>query len=391
MKKSYLQLVVTSLMLTTALPSYAGLSVGDANSDSGKLTVAGYVRGNYQVKQYGEDDRSDQKIRFDAAQLKLDYERGNLFGHAEYRCYQYERLCDFSTLIDAYLGYRLNSTDQVVLGMQPVPFGPGRFWGNSLYGSINTTAGLEDVHNVGVNYHLELPTETKFDAGYFAIDGGHYSGTYTPDSGRYSANYVHSDDVNQTDLQEKNMWVARITQDLNLGVDGLTTQVGGSYWTSEIENKTTNQTGRRNAWAVFSKINYGDLGLTLTGGKNDVSNKDMLHLNTSLMGSYDTEYEVANKATHYTADLGYSFKNVKQIGNITPYMMYSRYDKDLTGAKDSIRNIVGVSIDHKQLSLVAEYIMGKNDPFIGGTSSSLAMGDDNKWNKLLNLTLFYYF
>ena len=32
---------------------------------------------------------------------------------------------------------------------------------------------------------------------------------------------------------------------------------------------------------------------------------------------------------------------------------------------NSIRNIIGVSIDHKQLSLVAEYIMSKNDPFIG--------------------------
>ncbi|MER8055468.1 hypothetical protein ABS210_18725, partial [Acinetobacter pittii] len=41
--------------------------------------------------------------------------------------------------------------------------------------------------------------------------------------------------------------------------------------------------------------------------------------------------------------------------------------------------------------LVAEYIMSKNDPFIGGTQDSLAKGDDNQWNKLLNLTLFYYF
>lgn len=67
------------------------------------------------------------KIRFDAAQLKLDYEHGPLFGHAEYRCYQYDRLCDFSTLVDGYVGYKLNKTDQVVAGVQPIPFGPGRF------------------------------------------------------------------------------------------------------------------------------------------------------------------------------------------------------------------------------------------------------------------------
>jgi hypothetical protein len=389
MKKSYLQLALATALTTIITPSYAGISFGDSNADSGKLTISGYVRANYQDKDYGEPV-SEHQLRFSAAQLKLDYERGKLFGHAEYRCYQYDTLCDFSTLIDAYAGYRLNETDQVVAGMQAVSFGPGRFWNNSLYGSINTTTGLEDVHNLGLSYHFELPSATKFDLGYFAIDGGHYQGT-SKESGRYSANYVSSDDTTKSDLQEKNMWVGRMTQDINLGVQGLSTQVGASYWTSEIDNKTTAQTGRRNAWALFSKINYGNLGLTLTGGKNEVSNKDAIDSTSSLMGSYDTEYYVANKATYYTADLGYTFKEVKQIGNITPYFMYSQYDKNQAGSKDSIRNILGVSIEHKKLALTAEYIMGKNDPFIGGNQNSLAMGDDNEWNKLLNLTLFYYF
>ena len=389
MKKSYLQFTLATALTSMITLSYAGISFGDSNADSGKLAVSGYVRANYQDKDYGEP-ASEHKIRFDAAQLKLDYERGKLFGHAEYRCYQYDTLCDFSTLIDAYAGYRLNETDQVVAGMQAVSFGPGRFWNNSLYGSINTTTGLEDVHNLGLSYHFELPSATKFDLGYFAIDGGHYQGT-SKESGRYSANYVSSDDTTKSDLQEKNMWVGRMTQDINLGVQGLSTQVGASYWTSEIDNKTTAQTGRRNAWALFSKINYGNLGLTLTGGKNEVSNKDAIDSTSSLMGSYDTEYYVANKATYYTADLGYTFKEVKQIGNITPYFMHSRYNKDLAGSQDSTRNILGVSIDHKQISLVAEYIMSQNDPFIGGTEKSLAVGDDGQWNKLLNLTLFYYF
>ena len=389
MKKHYLQWAVASVMLTTWIPSYAGISFGDPNADTGKLTFSGYMRGNYQDKDYGEA-ASDEKIRFDAAQLKLDYERGKLFGHAEYRCYQYDTLCDFSTLVDGYVGYKISETDQWVVGMQPLAFGPGRFWNTSLYGSINTTAGLEDVHNLGLNYHFELPSSTKFDVGFFAVDGGHYVGT-TKDSGRYSANYVSSNDATKSELQEKNMWVGRITQDLLLGVEGLNTQVGASYWTSNIENKTTSETGHRNAWSLFSKINYGNLGLTLTGGKNDVSNKDVLNAQASLMGSYDTEYYVSNKATYYTADIGYAFKEVKHIGNITPYFMYSQYDKDQASSKDSIRNILGVSIEHKKLALTAEYIMSKNDPFIGGNQNSLAMGDDNEWNKLLNLTLFYYF
>lgn len=390
MKKNDLALTLACLTLTNILPAHAGISFGETAGDYGQLTVSGYVRGNYQIKDYATE-ASDQKIRFDAAQLKLDYKKDQWFAHAEYRCFQYDQLCDFSTLIDGYVGYHLNEHQQLVLGVQPIAFGPGRFWGNSLYGSINTTAGLEDVHNLGVNYQIKLPTATTVDIGYFATDGGHYSGQYTSDSGRYTANYVHSDDPAQANLQEKNMWIGRIAQDIPLDLAGITTQVGASYWHSDIDNKTINQTGQRKAWAVFGKVNYGDLNFTLTGGKNEVTNKDIVNPHASVMGSYDSEYAVANKASYYTVDAGYTFKNVSTIGNITPYVMHSKYDKDLAGAKDSIRNILGVAIDHKQLSLLAEYMISKNDPFIGGTSASLATGDDGEWNKMLNLTLFYYF
>ncbi len=44
-----------------------------------------------------------------------------------------------------------------------------------------------------------------------------------------------------------------MTQDINLGINGLTTQLGGSYWTSDIENKTASSDGRRHAWALFVK------------------------------------------------------------------------------------------------------------------------------------------
>lgn len=389
MKKSDLQIASALLMTVIAAPTYAGVSFGDQDDTYGKLTLSGYVRANYQDKHYGEA-APDQKIRFDAAQIKLDYTREKLFAHVEYRCFQYDTLCDFSTLVDGYLGYRFNEKDQLIVGVQPIPFGPGRFWGNSLYGSINTTAGLEDVHNLGLNYHFELPSATKFDFGYFAADGGDYVGS-TQDSARYSANYVSSNDSSKSDIQEKNMWVGRVSQDIGLGIDNLTTQVGASYWISDIDNKTTAKTGKRDAWALFGKATYGNLNMTVTGGKNDVSNKDLINPNNSLMGSYDSEYYVANKASYYTADIGYAFKDVKQIGNITPYFMHSSYDKNQDGFKNSTRNILGVAIDHKQVSLIAEYIMSKNDPFVGGNQDSLAQGDDSRWNKLLNLTLFYSF
>ena len=69
MKNNNLQWVIASILVAYISPSYAGISFGESNSETGQLTVSGYVRGNYQVKDYGEN-ADDQKIRFDAAQLK---------------------------------------------------------------------------------------------------------------------------------------------------------------------------------------------------------------------------------------------------------------------------------------------------------------------------------
>lgn len=48
-------------------------------------------------------------------------------------------------------------------------------------------------------------------------------------------------------------------------------------------------------------------------------------------------------------------------------------------------------MDIKQFSLAAEYIVGKNDVFIGGDANSLAKGDASGQSKLLNLLFIYNF
>lgn len=370
-----------------ALPTFAGITFGDPKTNTGALTVSGTLRANYQNKDYGEA-ASDQKIKFDAAILRLDYESPDWFGKLEYRCYQYDTLCDFSTLVYGYVGYRFNSTDNITLGLQPIPFGPSRFWDSSFYAGINNTMGLQDALDLGVNYHFEMPTATKVDLAYFATDGGNYHGT-SKDSARYTANVVTSSDPLKTNLNEKNMWMARVDQNLKfLSTDDLKVSVGGSYWYSDIENKKTSAGGNRNTWAVFNRINYKNLNVVLTGGRQSISNKDTA---SSTFGSFDGEYDIANKGYFYTVDTSYTFKNVKDLLNVTPYVVFSGFNKKEQGFNDSQRNIVGVAWDYKNVSLYTEYLMSKNDPFVGGTGSSLAAGDDGKWNKLLNLMLVYNF
>ncbi|MDV7460614.1 hypothetical protein R4473_06205 [Acinetobacter baumannii] len=390
MKKVYVNIGVSLFTVSLSFPAFAGVTFGDPKTELGAVTVSGTLRANYQDKHYGES-ASDQKIKFDAAILNVAYESPEWFGKVQYRCYQYDKFCDFSTLVQAYAGYRLNATDNITVGLQPIPFGPSRYWDSSFYAGINNTMGLQDALDLGVNYHFEMPTATKVDLAYFATDGGNYHGT-SKDSARYTANVVTSSDPLKTNLNEKNMWMARVDQDLKfLSTDDLKVSVGGSYWYSDIENKKTSADGNRNTWAVFNRINYKNLNVVLTGGRQSISNKDALSPASSTFGSFDGEYDIANKGYFYTVDTSYTFKNVKDSLNVTPYVVFSGFNKKEQGFDDSQRNIVGVAWDYKNVSLYTEYLMSKNDPFVGGTGNSLAAGDDGKWNKLLNVMLVYNF
>ncbi len=390
MTKIFAKSALSFLLVSMSLPTTAGITFGDAQNKLGAVTVSGTLRANYQDKDYGES-ASDQKIKFDAAILNVAYESPDWFGKFQYRCYQYDKICDFSTLVQAYAGYRLNTTDNITVGLQPIPFGPGRYWDSSFYAGINNTMGLQDALDLGVNYHFEMPTATKVDLAYFATDGGNYHGT-SKDSARYTANLVTSSDPLKTNLNEKNMWMARVDQQLKfLSTDDLKISVGGSYWYSDIENKKTSIDGNRNTWAVFNRINYKNLNVVLTGGRQSISNKDALSPASSSFGSFDSEYDIANKGYFYTVDTSYTFKNVRDSLNVTPYVVFSGFNKKEAGFDNSQRNIAGVVWDYKNVSLYTEYLMSKNDPFVGGTVNSLAAGDDGKWNKLLNIMFQYNF
>ncbi len=382
------------LTLGMSFPVMAGITFGSAESETGALTLSGTLRVNYQDKDYGEV-AADQKVKLDAAILRLAYDAPDWFGKAEYRCYQYDTLCDFSALIYGYAGYRFNSTDHLTVGLQPIPFGPSRFWDSSFYASINNTLGLQDIHNLGVNYHFEMLSATKVDLAYFATDGGNYHGE-SRDSARYSTNMVTSSDPLKTNLQEKNMWTARVDQDLKFlspffNHDDLKLSAGASYWYSQIENRKTSENGSRNTWALFNRIGYKNLNIVMTGGKQSINNKDHLRPDSSGFGSFDSEYDIANQGYFYTIDSSYRFDHVRGALNLIPYWVLSGFDKKRKEFENSQRNIVGLAWEYKNATLYTEYLISKNDPFVGGTVNSLAKGDDGKWNKLLNLMLVYNF
>ncbi|HCU39672.1 MAG TPA: hypothetical protein DF293_04720, partial [Acinetobacter nosocomialis] len=308
------------------------------------------------------------------------------------RCYQYNRLCDAIFLKKAWAGYKLSDQQRVTVGLQPVDFGFGEFWGSSYYETLLNTVGLEDIDNLGIKYKF-ADDKYNLTLGFYPSDGGNYKGT-SKDSSRYSGNFVEADDLsNGTNIEEKNMWIGRASRKFEIDkAQNFSTELGGSFWYSDLENKRTNIDGHRKSWNVFAQTQYQAWQWMFLAGKQDVTNGDDLFPNSSTIGAFDYPYQVANKGKYLVNEINYTFAQpFHQLTNIKPYISHSRFFKDEDGYKDSERLIAGVYFNYKAIGIQGEYIMSKNDPMVGGGANGLAQGSSNDWDKLFYLSIGYYF
>lgn len=393
MKRSLLSIALFS-MLASSVSFADGLSVGDATTEAGQLKLSGALRSRYIHKDYADSASEGANNDWKLADIKmvLGYENPNWIASIDARCYQYSSLCDAVFLKDAWAGYKFNDEQRLTVGLQPVDFGYARLWGNSYYETILNTVGLEDIANLGVKYRFKNE-DYNFALGFYPRDGGNYKGP-SVDSSRYSGNFVKADDLSTgTDIEEKNMWVGRASKKIELNkAYGLKTEVGGSYWYSDLENKRTNKDGSRKAWNVFALTELDSWQWLLVAGGQDIKNADDLHPEYSTIGAFDYPYQVANKAKFWVNEVSYAVKQpVFHLENIKPYISYSQFSKDEAGFQDSERLMAGVYFNYKAIGVQGEYIWSKNDPMTGGSDRGLAQGDNNGWNQMFYLSLGYYF
>ncbi len=181
--------LITTSLLTFSLSSHAALTFG--NAEEGQLKVSGTVRAKY-VYDF-DSEPSTSKFSFNDAVLWLDYNSPKWIGRLDYRVYEYYgRLGDANWLTDAWMGYKINDNSKIIAGLNPVPFGLGRFWGNTYYLGIANSAGWEDVHNLGVKYDFNDGIN-EAQLAFYPTDGGTYRGK-SKDSSRFSINPVNADD-----------------------------------------------------------------------------------------------------------------------------------------------------------------------------------------------------
>lgn len=355
-----------------------------ANAEVSPFQLSGVVEGNYQYQEYAETEKS--KVRFYEVALNMNYQKDNWSGLVTTRCYQSEELCDLTVLSDAYFSYQFDPNRQISVGLQPIPFGVDNFWDSSFYESLMYSVGMQDTHNIGFRYDQQLQNH-QVSIGYFPTDGGSYIGS-SKDAARYSTNFIKSNEPDATRINEENMLFAKYSYNKKLANIDYT--LGSSVWFSSLDNLNTHKTGSRINTNIFSVAQRDQFESKITVGYQDIDNAQA-GLNYSTVGSFDSEFNLANKATYYVADFAYNIPDhFQNLTGFKPYLVFSGLMKQ-EGMPNSYRNIAGLQFDYKQLHINAEYIFSKNDIIAGEDINAFANAEDTQWKQLLYINFGFNF
>lgn len=332
--------------------------------------------------------------------LSAKYNSDSWIGEAQYRFYgrsypyQYTKnYGDIRFAKLAWAGYKFNPDQQVQVGLNTVPFGLQPYFGSTFYETLGNVIGLEDVQQVGAKY-IQQSGDWNIQAGYYLRPA--WQGKGTSNGVTYSSvvseadSYVADGSANQ----ERNTVVLRVAKALDLGP--WKSEVGISGLTSTLENKDTNNDGRRNAVAVHYLGKNGPWGVQLQAARQQMSPRNPGSDEVVTLGGYDGTFNVASRGNLYVADLSYDIAGkylFDQISGVKLYANYSAFDKSADEFKTSQRMILGTSFSLNKLWIATEWLYGKNDPYIGGSSytQSLGAGGSNQWENQLYMNIGYYF
>lgn len=381
------------LCLIPAMLAVHGTAHAIAVNDN--LDIGGSIRARFDY----DPDRDLRKLSIDTLTADVNYTSDTWIGSAQYRVYGGSYPYDYVSNIGdiayvpwAWIGYKFTPEQQVQVGIHEVPFGLQPYFGNTYYEGLGNVIGLEEMYNLGVKYIRDTP-DWNMQAAFYPNDGGQGKGT-SRGGKSYSINVALADDyvVNGSSNREKDKIALRLVRKFKLG--NWSSELGGSLLTSSLDNKDTGQDGRRNAYAIHFLSNNGPWGVQLQAARQDLKPKNAGTDKLVTFGSYDGTFNVAAKGNLYVGELAYDVPGkFGPISTVKLYGNYSFFDKSESAFKNSHRFILGSSFYFKDLWVAAEWIFGKNDPYIGGSSytQSAGPGGTNQWENQLYINIGYYF
>ena len=377
------------LATASATPAALAMAVTD------HLDLGGAVRLRFDH----DPDRDIEKAGLDVVMLNGAYDDGRWMGAARYRWYggahpyQYTRFGGVRFLEYGWAGLHLDDTQQIKVGLHNVPFGLQPLFSSTFYETLGNVIGLEDLNQVGASWQRIGP-DWNLQAGLYARPAwaGHGTGNGTT----YAVTVTPADPgvAGGTRNVERDLVALRLARTLHVG-EG-TGELGVSFLHSTLHNRDTGRDGERRSAAVHYRHQQGRWDTRALLARQLMTPRNPDGSQHVTFGAYDGTFNVASRGTLGVLDLSYSVPGRwlhGWVGNVRPYVNYSRFAKSEAGARTSERAFLGVSASVRALQVALEWMHGRNDPYIGGSSytQSLAEGGIDRWKSQLYMNIGYYF
>lgn len=375
---------VEELITTKAQQVYAQR---EAQKAEDTIRVHGAARGQLSYEDFnaGNRDRAGD-FDFDMLRINLDGAIDDVLFSAEYRFYQY-----MNTIHHAWIGYDFTDTFQGQAGIHQVPFGILPFNSHNYFFSSNFYLGLEDDYDMGVKFIYDDAPLNLQAAFYKNDEQGGVDGFVDNRSDRYSYDVVgfrgsgegiFADPANP--VAETNTFNGRAVYIFE-HADNYATKIGVSGQYGKLHDSTST-VGDNSAYAVHLNGFYDRWNLQLQAAQYEYDMDSGAQ--TMAVGAFSFFDTIPAEATIYTGNLSYSMPvDYGPISNITFYNDYSLVTDKSAGLSDTWMNVSGFSVTAGGLFAYFDFVMARNQPFIG---SSLA-NDADDTNARFNINLGYYF
>jgi len=396
----------------------AKITPGDLIPVLGGLKIGGAVRVNYLVGDYTQGVNTSAtrggsgNFALDTFRINLDYERGAWIGKAEYRFYPgygVNNADSYHFAHTAWLGYNFDSGDQIQVGLNRTPFGPGAYGvSQSFFFDQHYYVGLSDNMNVGFKYTTDRFENWTFDFAYYGIPTPTGAGNnFGNDSSRYSYDVVDETGEGYEESHQINLRGIYSTEIGDINAD-----LGGSLQYGILDSNGPQSDGDMFAASIHGVFKSGNWTLApqLTYYNYDVAYPDGLGNTIDqvvTMGAYDFPTEVAAEAWIPAVSLSYyhETKQIEWLDYMIPYIEYSSLVKTEESFNDSEMFIVGSAFGRGGWYIYTDLVLSNGNDFIGNRDVSPALdfnttggftgqfgeNSDDTWQTRFNINFGYYF
>ncbi|PKF53832.1 hypothetical protein CW748_17640 [Alteromonadales bacterium alter-6D02] len=347
-----------------------------AATTEAQIDIGGAVRLNYAWKDYGPDNNGT--FDFELFRIDANVKQGKWFLDAQYRWYQ-----GFEAIHHAEVGYVIDESNTIRVGLTQVPFGIAPYASHSFWFGGTYYLGLEDDYDAGIKWH--------HTQGNWTLDTAYFLNSEYDDPtqwGRYSFDLSSSYDQARSNKEDGQL-NARVQYQWGKHT------LGTSLQTGKFRN-TTNQE-RGNHWAA---------GVHFDGHFNDGWNSQIQFIKyhydskSSLetadhritLAAFEFPFEIATEANLVSVNLAKKMSVMNDFADsVTCYNDSTYIDaSDHSGLANSIQNVTGCLITKGGINTYIDWVAGKNMWFAGGPGIGIDQGQ-LKWHSRLNINIGWYF